>query len=229
MSFALEHGVNNTGYCHLMVAAMAVVMFGAMCRYDDANHLRWRNIMFNTGYRCFHIESKKRKNDQYRQGNRVSVAAAPDGLVCSLMPMRRIMMFTRGDGDDFIFRGFNGRCVITSPERTVPGPSFISYAQFSKYLALWFGDSLGLSPKEFSTVYGSDSGRSGAASAASNAGVAMELWGQHGAWKSVKSQANYMKRDPEAILSVSMAAMTTVPAAAFGAPMPAVAALPDAL
>ena len=135
------------------------------------------------------------------------------------------MLVTRGDGDDYIFRGFNRRCVVTSPERTVPGPNFISYAQFSKYLVLWFGASLGISPKQFSTIYGSQSGRSGAASATSNAGVAMELWGQHGAWKSVKSQANYMKRDPEAILSVSRAAMTPAPATAFGAPMPAVVAL----
>jgi hypothetical protein len=51
----------------------------------------------------------------------------------------------------------------------------------------------------------------------------MELWGQHGTWKSVKSQSNYMKRDPEAILSVSRATMTPVPEANFGAPMPAVA------
>ena len=54
----------------------------------------------------------------------------------------------------------------------------------------------------------------------------MELWGQHGAWKSVKSQSNYMKRDPEAILSVSRAAMTPVPAANFGAPMLVVAVPP---
>ena len=100
------------------------------------------------------------------------MAAAPDGLVCPLK-LRR-MLVTRGDGDDYIFRGFNGRCVITSPERTVPGPNFTSYAQFSRYLALWFGASLGLSPKEFSSFYGSQSGRSGAASAASNAGVSME-------------------------------------------------------
>ena len=101
-----------------------------------------------------------------------------------------MMLVTRGDGDDYIFRGFIGRCVITSPGRTVPGPNFFSYAQFSKYIALWFGASLGLSSKEFSIVYGSQSGRSGVASAASNAGVSMELWGQHGDWKSVKSKRN---------------------------------------
>ncbi len=64
VSFALEHGVNNKGYRHLVVAAMAVVMFGAMYRYDDVSHLRWRHIKFDTGYRCFHIEFEKRKNDQ---------------------------------------------------------------------------------------------------------------------------------------------------------------------
>ena len=94
-----------------------------LCRYDDVIHLRWRNIKFDAGYQCFHIDFEKRKNDQYRQGNRVTVAAAPDGLVCPLKLMRMMM-----------------------------------------------------------------------------------LWGQHGDWKSVKSQNIYMKRDPEAILSVSWAA-----------------------
>ena len=79
VAFALMHGVNNIGCCHPVVAAMAVVMFEAMCRYDDVNHLRWRNIKFDAGYQCFHIKFEKRMNDQYRQGNRVSVAAAPDG------------------------------------------------------------------------------------------------------------------------------------------------------
>ncbi len=87
---------------------------------------------------------------------------------------------TEGEEDGFIFRGFNGRLVITSLERTAPGPSFITYAQFSKYLALWFGASSGLSPKEFSAAYGSQSGRSGSVFATANAGVPMKLWGHHG-------------------------------------------------
>jgi len=44
VAFAQEYGVNNRGYCHLVVASMAVVMFGGMCRYDDASHLHWRNV-----------------------------------------------------------------------------------------------------------------------------------------------------------------------------------------
>jgi len=63
VSFALVHGGNNRGYWHMVVAAMDVVMFGAMCRYDDVNHLRWRNIKFDAVYQRFHIEFEKRKND----------------------------------------------------------------------------------------------------------------------------------------------------------------------
>ena len=48
VAFALVHGASSRCYCHLMVAGMAVVMFGAMCRYDDVNHLRWRNTYMPT-------------------------------------------------------------------------------------------------------------------------------------------------------------------------------------
>ena len=57
----------------------------------------------------------------------------------------------------------------------------------------------------------------------------MELWGQHGDWKSVKSQKNYMKRDPEAILSVSRATMTSITASLFVAPSPAPPVPPAAI
>ena len=40
MSFALAYGVHNQGYCHMVVAAMSVVVFGAMCRYNDASMQR---------------------------------------------------------------------------------------------------------------------------------------------------------------------------------------------
>ncbi len=44
--------------------------------------LAMENIKFDNGFRCFHIEFEKRKNDQYRQGSRVTVGDAPDGLMC---------------------------------------------------------------------------------------------------------------------------------------------------
>ncbi len=64
-----------------MVASMAVIMFRAMCRYDDASGLRWRNIRFVEDGSGFEITFKKRKNAQYRQGNKVLVASCPNASV----------------------------------------------------------------------------------------------------------------------------------------------------
>jgi hypothetical protein len=74
--FAEAYGVRHqAGYCHLVVASMAVLMFGAMCRYDDASGLRWRNLRFVEDGSGFEITFEKRKNAHYRQGNKVLVAS----------------------------------------------------------------------------------------------------------------------------------------------------------
>jgi len=39
MKFAEAYGVRQQAYCHLVVVAMSVIMFGAICRYDDASGL----------------------------------------------------------------------------------------------------------------------------------------------------------------------------------------------
>ena len=39
VDFAVAYGVRHQGNCHLMVATMAIVMFGGMCWYDDASRL----------------------------------------------------------------------------------------------------------------------------------------------------------------------------------------------
>ena len=84
--FAEAYGVKHQGYCHLVVATMAVVMFGAMCRYNDVSHLRWRNLRFEPDGSSFKITFEKRKNTKFRQGNKVVVAAAkPDASVCPLL------------------------------------------------------------------------------------------------------------------------------------------------
>ena len=62
VAFALEYGVCNNGYCHLVVASMSVVMFGGMCMYDDASRLRWHNVVFEPDGISFHLSFQKRKN-----------------------------------------------------------------------------------------------------------------------------------------------------------------------
>ncbi len=44
--FAEGYGVRHHGYCYLVAWSNVVIVFGAMCRYDDASRLRWRNLRF---------------------------------------------------------------------------------------------------------------------------------------------------------------------------------------
>jgi hypothetical protein len=93
----------------------------------------------------FHLTFEKRKNAQFRQETRVIVAAAPQGKGCPLKLLRMMQLYTGGEEDAFIFRGFNGRLVKKSPKRTSPGDDYISYGQFSTFLAIWIGGVMGLS------------------------------------------------------------------------------------
>ncbi len=82
--FAEAYGVRQQGYCHLVVATMAVIMFGGMCRYDGAYGLMWRNIRFEADGSAFKITFDERKNSQFRQGNKVLISAFPLVVVCPI-------------------------------------------------------------------------------------------------------------------------------------------------
>ena len=155
----------------------------------------------------YEISFDKRKNDQYRQGSKVLVASSPLSTVFPVRLLRELEIYTGGSEDLFIFRGFNGRLVAKSPRMTAPGPKKITYDQYLRYLSLWFSGVMGVSIDAFRKQFATQSGRSGGASSASNAGVPFELWGQHGGWKTLDAQKRYMKSDPSRLLAVSRAAM----------------------
>ena len=138
--------------------------------------------------------------------------------VCPLKLLRAHQSVTTTDGDDFMFRGFNGRLVAKNRGKTTPMAIAIKYAQYMRYLSLWFGGILGLAPKEFKGQYGSPSNRIGFASAGCKADIPVELWGQHGAWASFKSPKRYTKRDVKSLLSISIAAMK-LPSPIMNAPL----------
>ena len=62
-SFAMAYGVHQQGYCHLVVATMAVVIFGGMCMYDDVSGLKWKDATFGVGSCSVELFFEKRKND----------------------------------------------------------------------------------------------------------------------------------------------------------------------
>ena len=115
----------------------------------------------------------------------------------------------------FIFRGFIGRLVANRPGATAPGPAKITYDQYFRYLGQWFSAVLGISLAAFRKQFATQSGRSGGASGALNAGVSDDLIGQHGDWKTKAALRRYLKSDTPRLLSVSRAAMrppgTTAP------------------
>ncbi len=123
------------------------------------------------------------------------VSTIPNGEVCPVRLLRELQKLVESDQEIFAFRGFNGRLVAKSPGMAQPYVEQIKYDQFLRYLSLWLSGVLGISSKDFRKEFVTRSGRSGGASAASNAGVKVELWGQHGAWASWQSQKCYMKRD----------------------------------
>ena len=150
---------------------MAIIMFGAMCRYDDASGLLWKNLRFVEDGSGFEITFEKRKNAQYRQGNKVLVSSCPLAIVCPVRLLNQLRTYTGASEELHVFRGFNGRLVAKNPGRTEPGPLKITYDQFSRYLGLWFSGVLGTSVASFRKQFGTQSGRSGNASAVANAGV----------------------------------------------------------
>ena len=60
-------------------------MFGGMCRYDDALGILWSTMRFESDGSGFEITFDKRRNAQFRQGNKVLVASS---LVASVCPVR---------------------------------------------------------------------------------------------------------------------------------------------
>ncbi len=84
--------------------------------------------------------------------------------------------------DHFIFRGFNGRLVAKSPGKKSLIFITFEYDQYMRYLSLWFGCILDISPGEFKNQYGSQSCGIDGASANFNFDIPVELWGQHGDW-----------------------------------------------
>jgi hypothetical protein len=194
-------------YCHPVVATMAILSFGAMCRYSDVSQFKWENIHFESDLSSFVITFERQKKSQFRQGNEVTVAATND-IICPLKLLLKLKHINiNATPTSPIFCGFNCRLVAKSLQKTTPSTLPIKYDQYVRYLSPWFGEVLGFSTQEFNGQYCSKSSRSRGASTASNAYIPIELWGKHVYWTSFKSPKRYMKKNIKSILSVSLAAM----------------------
>ncbi len=124
----------------MVMATMAVIMFGGMHRYDNASGLMWRNIRFEADGSAFEITFDTRKNSQFRQGNKVLVSVFPLAIVCPVRLLQRLRLYTGGAEGLYVVRGINGKLVSKSPGNTALGPKQITYDQLLRYLSsvgLW--------------------------------------------------------------------------------------------
>jgi hypothetical protein len=80
VSFAVAYGLRQQSYCHMAAAMMAVLMFGNICRYNDASGLQWQNVRFLEDRSGYTFNFDKCKNTQYRQGNKVIFACLYSAL-----------------------------------------------------------------------------------------------------------------------------------------------------
>ena len=123
------HDINN---------GMAILSFGAMCRCNVVSQLKWGHIRFESDLSSFEITFKIRKNSQFRQGNKVLVAAKR-GTICPLKILLRLKQLDINNSESSpIFCGFNGRLIAKSPKKTTPYDVPIKYAQYIRYLSLWY-------------------------------------------------------------------------------------------
>ena len=146
--------MRQQGYYHLAVASVVVIMFGAMCRYDDASGLRWRNIRF------------------VGDGSGIEISE------CSGMPTE--VATTVAGLYRWVGRRARRMGVQRASSREEPGKDFAgaranSYDQMLRFVSLWFSGVLGPSVAMFNKQFATKSGWSGSASAAANSGVPVEL------------------------------------------------------
>ncbi len=163
----------------MVVVTFCIVSFGGICRFGELAAAKSEDLSFGPGDNSVTVHFSKRKNDKYRHGSKVSIVASGHDLVCPIRLVRTLLTFSSAWAASFLFQGFGGKLVRRNAADTRPSGSALRFSQYRRYLSLWFGSVLDFSPEEFLRQYGTHSGRIGGASAAANAGVAIERWGQH--------------------------------------------------
>ena len=181
----------------LWMGVWAVFGFFGFFRYSDLARIQveWCFVT-DAGVRIF-LES--RKNDQFREGSWIFMAANPGDLVCPVGLARRWLSEAglQPAGEQAMFPLVVGGVVCG------PGPAPYSGVrdQFRATLSL-----LGIPPDAF----GTHSLRSGGATLAANCGVQDRLWREHGGWRSERCALGYVQTAASAKLAVTAAMLSAV-------------------
>jgi len=181
----------------LWMAVWAVFGFFGFFRYSDlARVLVEFCFVTEAGVRVF-LES--RKNDQFREGSWVFMAANPGDLVCPVGLARRWLAesgLQPAEGQAMFPLVVGGGVSGLSP-----APYNGVRDHFRSTLSL-----LGIPPDAF----GTHSLRSGGATLAANCGIQDRLWREHGGWRSERCALGYVQTAASAKLAVTSAMLLAV-------------------
>jgi integrase len=179
---------------NLRMITICLVSFAGFLRFDEVIKIRFSDLKFEIFYFTIFVESSK--TDQYRDGAHVIIGKTGTDLCPFVMLQKYLQACVSLSGDNFIFRSFAKCKAGNYVLRTLNKPMTYSRTR-EEFLALLV--SAGQNPKNF----GLHSLRSGAASAAANAGVKDRLFKRHGRWLSDRAKDGYVKDDILQRLTVS--------------------------
>ena len=194
------------GVTRQMFATLGVAMWTGFWRYDCAEKVRLRDIKFCDTHMTTFLE--KRKTDKYRYGQLVEVARAAEGQqlcpveVCQQWVDTQIARGLHPDGP--LFQQIDGRRFLRDPRSDCLTGGKLDYPQLRRYLFRMLGDGSGLDPESLRQLYGTQSLRSGGATAVAAAGQVTDFeFNQFGGWSSSAAAATYKATKLDRRLAVS--------------------------
>jgi hypothetical protein len=197
-----------TGPCgalhELMLATYIMVCFAGFLRYDDAQRLLVKDVkLYEDRAELFLCQ---RKNDQFRQGS-VVVLAAGVSDACPVRLLRRFLAEAKWAPELPLFRDYNGH-QARSTRRLGPVDfklEAVAYAKMRTLVLRYVGKVLGLPAADVQERFGLHSLRSGGATAVAAVGVEERLFQAHGGWRSREAMLPYLKESLPNRLAVSAA------------------------
>ena len=176
----------------LQIVTLITLGFAGVLRWDDLSGLRYSDIRFHSNHIAVFLE--KRKNDQFREGSWIFIAASYS-IYCPVILLQRFLSKENHSNNSFLFRR-----VSNTKNGVKLRKEKLSYTRAPELVRKQLR-AISLDPQQ----YGLHSLRSGGASLAAVMEIPDRLIMRHGGWKSESSKNRYIQESVDSLLAVSRA------------------------
>ena len=176
----------------LQIVTLITIGFGGFLRWDDLSRLKYSDLRFDSNYIAVFLE--KRKNDQFREGSWIFIAASYSRY-CPVILLQRFLSKGNHSNNSFLFRR-----VSHTKNGMKLRKEKLSYLRALDLVRKQLR-AISLDPQQF----GLHSLRSGGASLAAAMGIPDRLIMRHGGWKSESSKNRYIQESVDSLLAISRA------------------------